>query len=188
VQLEIFITCRRQRCANKPLNQSTFIGHLIALCLGCFYCSWAHAFRDLSSLKGPQFNALLQLAALCTAPHTLSPISDILGQSSPHRSTSIKLLGFDRNCPNIFSMPSASSHQTSGATPWQDNLHGRYSYLEHVSPRLDTGINTIFTDKCHAYGWAIPDFQIVSDRRGRLALAVTDRALIFSWGLTNRLL
>ncbi|KAK9771582.1 hypothetical protein AB5N19_02892 [Seiridium cardinale] len=41
-------------------------------------------------------------------------------------------------------MPSASSQQHGSATPWQDHLH----------------------EKCVEYGWATPDFQIVSDRRG----------------------
>ncbi|KAK6192945.1 hypothetical protein LQW54_012947 [Pestalotiopsis sp. IQ-011] len=40
-------------------------------------------------------------------------------------------------------MPSATT-QSSAATPWQDSLQ----------------------DKCHEYSWQMPDFQIVSDRRG----------------------
>ncbi|KAH6647564.1 hypothetical protein BKA67DRAFT_662344 [Truncatella angustata] len=41
-------------------------------------------------------------------------------------------------------MPSATSQPPAAPSPWQDHLH----------------------EKCHEYGWAMPDFQIVSDRRG----------------------
>ncbi|ETS78270.1 hypothetical protein PFICI_10332 [Pestalotiopsis fici W106-1] len=41
-------------------------------------------------------------------------------------------------------MPSATTNQSSATTRWQDNLQ----------------------DKCHEYGWVMPEFQIVSDRRG----------------------